>query len=331
MRGVGEVAVLVKLRYVHRDVDRYGVVRYYFRRAKGKRKHRITAEPGSQKFLEQYRTLLAEAGGCAGAGAGALVPIGVKTIAPATFRWLYVEYQKSPAFKALAPSTQRRRRNLIETMLMEPIKPDTAKTYEMMPLKSITSKALKVLRDRKAGLPEALNQRVRALRHMFTWAHESENLNTNPARDIKKLKHKSPGHHTWTAAEVEQFERRHPVGTKARLALALLLFTGARRSDVCQLGRQHVRDGWIKFRTRKGGNWFRQQCVAAGVPGRAHGLRKAGATQAAENGATAHQLMAIFGWLTLAQAEGYTKTAQRKKMAGDAMGLLVRTGTKDPH
>ena len=34
----------------------------------------------------------------------------------------------------------------------------------------------------------------------------------------------------------------------------------------------------------------------------AHGLRKAGATIAANNGATAHQLMAIFGWATLRMA-----------------------------
>ena len=79
------------------------------------------------------------------------------------------------------------------------------------------------------------------------------------------------------------------------------------------------------------GMWFGKQCAAAGVPGRAHGLRKAGATLAAENGATVHQLMAIFGWLTLAEAETYTRAAERKKMAGDAMGLLVRTGTKDPN
>jgi hypothetical protein len=30
----------------------------------------------------------------------------------------------------------------------------------------------------------------------------------------------------------------------------------------------------------------------------AHGLRKAGATRAAENGATVNQLMALFGWKT---------------------------------
>jgi hypothetical protein len=71
------------------------------------------------------------------------------------------------------------------------------------------------------------------------------------------------------------------------------------------------------------GNWFRDRCKEAGVPGRAHGLRKAGAATAAENGATT-QRMAIFGWLTLKEAERYTRAAQRKRMAGDAMGKLVR-------
>ena len=59
------------------------------------------------------------------------------------------------------------------------------------------------------------------------------------------------------------------------------------------------------------GNWFRDRCVEAGVPGRAHGLRKAGATIAAENGATTHELMAIFGWKSLAMAEKYTRAANQ--------------------
>ena len=32
-------------------------------------------------------------------------------------------------------------------------------------------------------------------------------------------------------------------------------------------------------------NWFREACREAGCPGSTHGLRKAGATRAAENGA----------------------------------------------
>ena len=44
---------------------------------------------------------------------------------------------------------------------------------------------------------------------------------------------------------------------------------------------------------------------------------------AAENGATPHQLMAIFGWRTLKEAERYTKAVQQKKVAAGAMNLLV--------
>ena len=55
------------------------------------------------------------------------------------------------------------------------------------------------------------------------------------------------------------------------------------------------------------GNKFRSWCDQAGLKHcTAHGLRKAGATMAANNGATAHQLMSIFGWRTLKMAEQYT-------------------------
>ena len=70
------------------------------------------------------------------------------------------------------------------------------------------------------------------------------------------------------------------------------------------------------------GNWFRDRCVEARVPGRAHGLRKAGATIAANNGATAHQLMAIFGWRTLKMAEAYTRSADQRRLAEAAMHTL---------
>jgi integrase len=70
------------------------------------------------------------------------------------------------------------------------------------------------------------------------------------------------------------------------------------------------------------GNWFRDRCVEARVPGRAHGLRKAGAAIAANNGATSRQLMAIFGWDTLKEAERYTRAADQKLLAEAAMHML---------
>jgi hypothetical protein len=76
------------------------------------------------------------------------------------------------------------------------------------------------------------------------------------------------------------------------------------------------------------GGWFREVCDAAGLPQcTAHGLRKAGATLAAEDGATVNQLMAIFDWETPGQAKVYTDAADRKRLSGEAMGLLA-TGRK---
>jgi integrase len=71
------------------------------------------------------------------------------------------------------------------------------------------------------------------------------------------------------------------------------------------------------------GNWFKKRCQEAGLPQcSAHGLRKAGATRAAENGATAYQLMAMYGWASVKQAEVYTRKAQRKKLAAAGMHFL---------
>jgi len=91
---------------------------------------------------------------------------------------------------------------------------------------------------------------------------------------------------------------------------------------VTQFGKPFTSNGF--------GNWFRDRCNEAGLPHcSAHGLRKAGATIAAENGASEHQLMAIYGWESPKQAAVYTRKANRKKLAASAMHLLVAEQTED--
>jgi hypothetical protein len=51
--------------------------------------------------------------------------------------------------------------------------------------------------------------------------------------------------HTWTEEEFAQYERKWPVGTTERLAYALLLYTGQRRSDVVVMSWNDVKDGTI--------------------------------------------------------------------------------------
>ncbi len=62
------------------------------------------------------------------------------------------------------------------------------------------------------------------------------------------------------------------------------------------------------------GNWFSARCREANIKKSAHGLRKLAATLAADDGASAHELMAQFGWLKVEQAETYTRKADRKRL-----------------
>ena len=351
--------VKIDLPYVHTDRDsRTGALRVYFRRRLGAPKTRLRAAPGTPEFLAEYQAALA--------GGGEKPDSSIK---PRTYRWLMVQYFGSAEFRTLDPRTQRTRRGILEHTCQEPISPGAAETFADFPLDRISGKAIRVLRDRKGDLYEAANNRVKAVRRMFAWAIEAELVKANPARDVSYRRRATEGHHSWTEAEIDQFIARHPPGTKPHLALSLLTFTGVRRSDVVLLGKQHVRQGWVRFTQQKGrnrrpvtveipvvaplqralergpcgeltflsakhgrpfsaagfGNWFRDRCNEAGLPKcSAHGLRKAGAALAAENGATVHELMAIFGWLTINQAELYTRKAQRKKLAGRAGELLVR-------
>jgi len=330
----------------------------YFRR-KGQKDIRMRGIPYSPEWLELYERLLAGE-----------MPLEEEVLTPPkenTFAWLCQCYFDSKTFLALAASTQRVRRQILQSCLDEPLvaaKPGGPK-YAAMPVERLNAKAVAMLRDRKDGTPEAANGRVKAVRAVLTWAGRPEEglVHNNPARDVQYRASDNPdGHHSWTLDEVEQYEARHPVGTKARLALALLLYTGQRRSDIVLFGRQHEKDGWLKFTQQKNkrnkpvhleipirpelraildasplgdmvylvtefrkpftangfGNWFRDRCDEAKVPGRAHGLRKACATRLADNGATAHEIMAITGHKTMKEVERYTRAANQKRLAASA-------------
>jgi integrase len=92
-----------------------------------------------------------------------------------------------------------------------------------------------------------------AIRALIKYAVEIGLRADNPAASVKPPNLKTDGSHSWTEAEIEQFQEHHESGTKARLALALLLHTGHRRGDVIRMGRQHIRDGALHLRQEKTG------------------------------------------------------------------------------
>lgn len=244
----GDAVIIERLRYVHQDLDRHGNVRVYVWRGKGHPKIRIREAPGTPAFRAAYDAALAGPPKPAKAGP-AIAEAG-------TFLWLCRSYFGSAEFKQLETSTQTVRRRALEAMTREPIAPGAAQTYAEVPISKFSIRAVRVLRDRKADAPAAANNRVKFLRALFGWglAAEPEAVTSNPARDVPALRESADGHHSWTVDEVRRFKARHPSGSKARRALALLLYTSQRRADVVQFGRQHVREGWLHFTQFKNRN-----------------------------------------------------------------------------
>ena len=57
----------------------------------------------------------------------------------------------------------------------------------------------------------------------------------------------------WTEDDVAAYELRWPIGTRQRVWLDVLLYTGLRRGDAVRFGRQHVKDGVGTIKTEKSG------------------------------------------------------------------------------
>src|SRR5208282_703897 len=73
----------------------------------------------------------------------------------------------------------------------------------------------------------------------------------NPDAGLKA--YRTGTRHTWTDDELAQFERRWPLGTRERLAFALLLYTGQRAGDIVKMRRSDIRDGLIRVIQQKTG------------------------------------------------------------------------------
>jgi integrase len=92
-----------------------------------------------------------------------------------------------------------------------------------------------------------------AIRHLMQYAVSANMCEVDPTQGIKLKTPKSDGIYTWSEQDIAAYEAAHGVGTKARLALALGLYTGQRRGDVLRMGRQHIRDGILSVKQQKTG------------------------------------------------------------------------------
>jgi integrase len=333
--------------HLQREKTRHGKVVWFVRVGKGHR-IRIREEYGTPAFQDAYQAAVS----------GSARPSSSKA-AKGSLRWLLEQYREVGAWRILSPATRRQRENIFKHVL---------ETAGGDPAAQVTARTIKQGLERRSSTPAQARNFLDAMRGLFEWAASSDHVRADPTVGVKAPpRPKTRGFPVWSEDDVTAYEARWPVGSKERVWLDVLLYTGLRRGDAVRLGRQHVRDGVATLRTEKSqeqvtvtipilpvlkatleagptgelaficgsagnpftkesfGNAFSEAARAAGIRKSAHGVRKIGATRAAENGATVAELEAIFGWQGGGMASLYTRAADRARLARGAMSKLVRT------
>ncbi len=93
---------------------------------------------------------------------------------------------------------------------------------------------------------------LNGIRAMFAHAISTDQFpGPNPCDGLAIKIPASDGHHTWTEAQIAQYEARHPIGTPARRLFTLALFTGQRRGDLVEMGQHNIKDGKLVIRQHK--------------------------------------------------------------------------------
>jgi integrase len=219
----------IRLRFVQAFVVQ-GRPYYYFRKP-GCARIKLPGLPGSESFMSAYQHALA----------AVPPPIGEsKRSLPGSVSAAIAGYYNSPSFKALTGSTPSARRAVLERF---------RERHGTLPIGGMERRHILALLDGIA--PFAARNWLKAIRGLVRHCLDHEIIRQDPTHGIRLLHPKGDGIHCWSEEEIAQFEAHFPVGTKARLALALGLYTAQRRGDVVKLGPQHIRDGVLTLRQQK--------------------------------------------------------------------------------
>src|SRR6516225_1313405 len=225
-----EMAV-IKLKYVNEYVDRTGKVRRYFRR--GAIRGALPGNVGSAEFMAAYEAFLA----------GRQVEAKTQRTGEGTFGRLITEYYGSRAFLDLKKSSRQ-----IYRCVLEPF----AKTHGHRMVHDMpTDKVAKIIAAIGETKPAMANLTASVLRALMKYAVKAKWRSDNPVLGIEPFKIGT--HHTWTEGELKTFEERWPLGTRERLAYALLLYTAQRVGDVARMKRSDIADGEIHVIQEKTG------------------------------------------------------------------------------
>jgi len=206
--------------HLQRQVTQHGKTVWYVRIGKGPR-IRIRAQFGTPDFDAEYKAAISG------------TPRPKKGAPPAgSLAWLIERYRETGDWTDLSLATRRNRENHFKQVI---------KTAGDKPYRAITQAVIVAGKDRRAHTPAQARNYLDAMRGLFRWAKSAQHVSVDPVDGVKNPRRsRGPGFPVWTEADVDAYYKRWPLGTKERVWLDVLLFTGLRRGDVVVIGRQHV-------------------------------------------------------------------------------------------
>ncbi|TCT34677.1 site-specific recombinase XerD [Martelella mediterranea] len=142
---------------------------------------------------------------------------------------LYFEFlEKRVEAGTTSIKTLKKKRNLLKRLTVDPDK-----------VMLIPQEKLIAMQDDMSATPAQAHAFIEAVAVMYDWAIKRKYISQNPARGIDRTYKKGNGATPWKAADVKAFFATHPAGSKAHIAMSVLLWTGCRIEDLTMLGRSH--------------------------------------------------------------------------------------------
>jgi len=336
-----------RLPYLQRDYDRHGNPRWYVRKDKAKR-IRIKGVYGSAEFKAAYEVAVY---------GKSLKEKPKRLTKKDTLRWLIMEYRKSSEWLSYSMGTRKQKENfflhVIEKAGDKPYKDITRKVIiasrdERADRPAYAANFLKAMSGLFRWAVEAEYVSINPCSGVKPPKRQNKDgFAAWTEEDVAKYQQRWPvgtKERVWLdvllylglrRGDAVRIGRQHvkdgvaylkteKSGYRVEVALPILpvlqrTLDNSPTSDlafICGASGQPLKKETF-------GNMFREACNKAGVNKSAHGVRKISATRAANAGATVAQLKALFGWTDSEMPSLYTQTADRRKLARDAIEKLT--------
>jgi integrase len=225
-------------------IDRHGKRRWRFRRA-GKT-IQLPGFPGRPEFEAAYAAVLV---------GRPIEKANVRRLptaaAPKSLRAAWrILISDTPEWKQLDPETQRSQTLIAERFLTSPVVEGEPLTFGDVAVADFQRRHIKAILAHRSSTPHAAAHLLRLIRKLTGVALDNDWIEYDPTYRIK-FRPAYKGWKAWSDEARATFERRWPIGTTPRLAYALALYLGHRRSDVATIRWSDIEDVGANVLQRK--------------------------------------------------------------------------------